>query len=221
MWIKICGLNDPGVAAEVARLGPDAVGLNFYEESPRCVSSEVAATIVGALPAAVEPVGVFVNHSAESIAAVCRECRIATAQVHGDETPEQLRELHSIAPELKIVRAHRMGSEGIGPLADYLSECCRLGVELSACLIDARAEGVYGGSGQVAPWKVLSEEYRRDEWPPLILAGGLNAENVAKAIDATGAWGVDVASGVESSPGVKDLQRVERFIQNARGASSS
>lgn len=220
MWVKICGINDRETAAGVAGLGPDAIGLNFYEKSPRCVSVEAARQIVHELPGDIEPVGVFVNRAAESVAELCREVGLRAAQIHGDESPAQLSELRSLAPELKIVRGHRMGSEGVGTLAEYLAQCRRLGVELTACLVDARAEGVYGGSGHLAPWNVLSDQYARDEWPPLVLAGGLHPENVAEAIKAVDPWGVDVASGVESSAAIKDLQRVEQFIRRAREASA-
>jgi len=221
MWVKICGIKDLETAAAVAERRPDAIGLNFYPKSPRCVAPETAAEIVTLLPPTVEAVGVFVNHEIETVAAICRDCRLGTAQMHGDETPQQLAELRLTSPELKIVRGHRMGGEGIEPLETYLTTCQQQGVELTACLIDARVEGTYGGSGQVAPWSLLAEQYQRRSWPPLILAGGLNPANVAGAIEAVAPWGVDVASGVESSPGQKDLQAVEWFIASARGRSSA
>ena len=218
MWVKICGLNSPANAAEVARLGPDAVGLNFYEGSSRCVSTETAAEIVAALPAEIEPVGVFVNCPAQTVAAICRDCRIATAQIHGDETPEYLCELQSITPELRLICAHRVDSEGVGPLAEYIQRCRQFGIQLAACLVDSKAEGVYGGSGEVGPWDLLGRRYLRDEWPKLILAGGLQPDNVAAAIRTVRPWGVDVASGVESAPGLKDPESVKRFMRAARDA---
>ena len=103
-------------------------------------------------------------------------------------------------------------------LASHLGECQSAGVTLAGCLIDSRVPGAYGGTGQIVPWKSLANEYQRIDWPPLILAGGLTADNVAEAIQAVQPWGVDVASGVEASPAVKDLQLVARFIENARNA---
>lgn len=218
MWIKICGISDVETARSVAQLGPNAVGLVFYGQSPRCVSPRTAAAIVRSLPDGVEPVGVFVNHSAEEIESTCRQCGIRTAQLHGDEPPESLARLQDTAPELNLIRAYRLGSESLDGWEAYLVVSRELGVELTACLIDARIEGHYGGTGQTVSWNRLAQEYRRDEWPPLILAGGLRPENVPDAIRTAVPWGVDVSSGVESSPGQKDLECVARFIDAARQA---
>lgn len=212
MWIKICGIRDAQTARAIAALGPDALGFNFYSRTPRAVTIETAAEIVPLLPETVEPVGVFVNETPAQIAAICRRCKIGTVQLHGDEPPERLAELGRLAPGLKLIRAYRMGGDGLGSLARYLQACDRLNVRLAACLVDARVEGLYGGSGTRVPWHRLASDYPRDEWPPLILAGGLTPENVAEAAAAVRPWGLDVASGVESAPGEKDLDRVARFI---------
>lgn len=216
MWTKICGIRDVATAKAVATLKPSAIGLNFFAGSPRHVTVEQATEIVRDLPANVEAVGVFVNHSAAEIDAICTRCGLRTAQIHGDEKPELLAEVSLRRPALQLVRAFRMGAERLKPLAEYLESCRRLGVTLRACLVDAQVAGQYGGTGQTVPWNVLQAEYLRDTWPPLILAGGLTPENVAEAIRATNPWGVDVAGGVESSPGVKDLERVSRFLAAAR-----
>jgi len=224
MWTKICGIRDVATAASIAALRPSAIGLNFFAGSPRHVLVDAAAEIVRALPAGVEAVGVFVNHSAAEVDAICARCGLRTAQIHGDEPPELLAEVSLRQPDLQIVRAFRMGAERLNPLGDYLEACRRLGVTLRACLVDARIAGQYGGTGQTVPWDILRDDYRRDKWPPLILAGGLTPENVAAAIRAADPWGVDVAGGVESSPGVKDPALVEQFLSEAGrafGASSS
>ena len=119
----------------------------------------------------------------------------------------------------KLIRAWRMGPEGLEELAGYLERCRELGIELSGCLLDARVEGVYGGSGKTVAWDVVSRDYQFADWPPLILAGGLTPQNVRQAIQAVHPWGVDVASGVESSPPRKDPDRVREFILQARRAS--
>lgn len=212
MWIKICGIRDLDTALAVARLGPQAIGLNFYEESPRVVAPHVAAEIVRLLPAEVEPVGVFVNHTSEQIDSVCRQCGLKTIQLHGDEPPELLVELSAY----KIVRAFRVGENGLLDMANYLDHCRTLGAIPAACLVDARVEGVYGGTGRTAPWELLSKEFRTTAWPPLILAGGLRPDNVADAIRTVKPWGIDVAGGVESSPGCKDLSLVCTFIERTR-----
>jgi len=217
MWIKICGLNDTQNAREVAQLGPDAIGLNFYGRSPRSVSIEIAAKIVSDLPENVEPVGLFVNHSVDEILRTCRECAIRTVQLHGDEPPEQLAELASANPDLRFIRAYRLGEQGFAALTVQLERCKELGVGLDACLIDAKVDGMYGGSGKQAPRTVIRSEYRYDEWPPIVLAGGLNAVNISQAIAEVRPWGIDVSSGVESRPGVKDIEQVSSFVRSARG----
>lgn len=212
MWIKICGIRDVDTALAVARLGPQAIGLNFFEGSPRVVAPHVAAEIVRLLPAEVEPVGVFVNHTIEQITSVCRQCGLQAIQLHGDEPPELLVDLATY----KVLRAFRVGESGLDDMADYLQRCQQLGVMPAACLVDARVEGVYGGTGQTAPWKLLRGDYRSDTWPPLILAGGLRPDNVAAAMNTVQPWGIDVAGGVESSPGCKDLGLVRTFIERVR-----
>jgi phosphoribosylanthranilate isomerase len=215
MWIKICGIRDRATAEGVARFAPDAIGLNFYSRSPRGVTIDAAAEIVRGLPPSIEPVGVFVNHSLSEIVDVCRLCGLATIQLHGDESPEFAARL----PQLRIIRAYRIGPEGLDGVAADLERYATLGVRLAACLIDAQVPGAYGGTGEQAPWDLLADGWRTDLWPPLVLAGGLTPDNVAAAIAVTQPWGVDVASGVELAPGEKDLARVERFVQAARAAS--
>jgi phosphoribosylanthranilate isomerase len=218
MWVKICGISDLPTARRIAELRPDAIGLNFHTPSPRAVAPRKAAAIAQAVRGSVDPVGLFVNHGIDQILATCSDCDFATLQLHGDETADFIADLRRALPNARIIRVHRLGSEGIGSLADSITECAHRAVKLDACLVDARVEGTFGGTGQTAPWDVLARDYRRDEWPPLILAGGLNPENVADAIRTVRPWGVDVASGVESSPGQKDLAAVERFIRAARMA---
>jgi phosphoribosylanthranilate isomerase len=217
MFVKICGIRDVGTALAAGQAGADAIGLNFYERSPRVVAPEIAADIVNRLRQnpgpAVEPVGVFVNHTVDEIRTISRQCHLRTVQLHGDETLEQVAELGS---EFRVVRAFRVGEEGLDPLAVFLNACQRLGATLWACLVDAKVEGKYGGTGHPAPWERLRRDYRTADWPPLILAGGLRPDNVADAIRVVGPWGVDVAGGVESSVACKDATLVRQFVQNAK-----
>jgi phosphoribosylanthranilate isomerase len=217
MWIKICGIRDVETAERVASLRPDAIGLNFYERSPRCVTRAMARDMTRALPKTVSAVGVFVNHAARDVAETLAACGLTMAQFHGDESPAFLAELQTLLPDTPLIRAWRMGTD-LADLEAYLVECETLGVRLAGCLLDAKVAGSYGGTGQTPSWDVLRTSYRRKTWPPLILAGGLTAENVAAAIQSVRPWGVDVASGVESSPGVKDLDRVAAFMTAARNA---
>lgn len=217
IWTKICGLRDVETARAVAEHRPNAIGLNFYEQSPRVVSPETARSIVSQLPSGVEPIGVFVNHSVEEVNALCNSVGLETIQLHGDETPQMITKLSSF----RVIRAFRVGASGLGGVAEYLEECLRLGTLPWACLIDARVEGVYGGTGQTAPWDLLRREYNFDAWPPLILAGGLRPENVAEAIRTVRPWGVDVAGGVESTVACKDIAMVRKFVEKARGIVDS
>lgn len=217
MWVKICGVHDEKTAEQICDLLPDAIGLNFFASSPRSVKPDVAARIAR-IPGKVQRVGVFVNHAVNQIEDLAGDCGLTAIQLHGDESAETIAEIQWRLPSLPVYRAWRMDGESLDGLAQHLAECGHHNCHPAGCLIDARVAGAYGGTGHTVPWPALSVAYLRD-WPPLILAGGLNAENVSAAIATVRPWGVDVASGVESSPGVKDLNQVRRFIANARMAS--
>ena len=218
MWIKICGIRDRETARQVAQTGIDAIGLNFYPRSPRHVAIEEAIAISNILPQEIARVGVFVNHSIPEVESFSLKCRLDVLQLHGDEPPSYFIELKRRLPQVRLVRAWRMRKEGLGHLKTFLGECQSQKLSLEGCLIDSHVEGVYGGSGKKVPWKKLVREYPQDSLPPLIVAGGLTSSNVAEAIAAVRPWGVDVASGVESSPGVKDIELVRQFVRNARQA---
>ena len=218
MWVKICGVRDEATAEEVCRLSPDAIGLNFYAKSPRQVAADVAARIADITGDRVQRVGVFVNHPVTEIEDLAGACRLSAIQLHGDETASMIAELVTRLPELAVYRAWRMDGDSLRGLGDYLADCQTCGVHLAGCLIDAHVKGSYGGTGHAVPWDALACGYQCDAWPPLVLAGGLDADNVATAIRVVRPWGVDVASGVESAPGVKDVVQVRRFIENARKA---
>lgn len=216
MWVKICGIRDERTADQVAQLRPDAIGLNFYPKSPRFVTRENAIRIGERTGNHVQRIGVFVNQSAQEIADLANACRLDAVQIHGDESATQIAEISREIGRLPIYRAWRMDGDSLSGLAEHLAECQTLGVVFAGCLIDSRVAGAYGGTGHTVPWDALSLAYQHENWPPLILAGGLTADNVALAVTAVQPWGVDVASGVESSPATKDLDLVARFIENAR-----
>lgn len=219
MWVKICGVRDEATAERICQLSPDAIGLNFYSGSPRNVSREIATRIADVTGAAVQRVGVFVNQSASEIEDLVGACRLDAIQLHGDETAADISSIAGRLPGIRFYRAWRMEGESLAGLGEHLADCRARGNVPVGCLIDARVQGAYGGTGQVVPWAALAREYQRDVWPPLVLAGGLTDQNVMAAIRAVRPWGVDVASGVESAPGVKDLDLVRQFLKNARNAS--
>ena len=221
-WIKICGIRDIPTAFATAQQYPSAIGLNFFAKSPRSVAPAQAAEIVQRLgslcsSAAPTPIGLFVNHSVAEIEAIAQEAGLSMIQLHGDEPPSLLRELHERHPDWKLLKAFRVG-DNLRPVAEFVAECQRLNVPLAGCLLDARVAGSFGGTGQVAPWELIAKEFDKTSWPPLILAGGLTPNNVAEAIEIVRPWGVDTASGVESSPGVKDTTLLARFVAEARRA---
>jgi phosphoribosylanthranilate isomerase len=213
MWIKICGIRDVATAQAVAQSAANAIGLNFYARSPRVIAPAVAKEIVAALPPGIEPVGVFVNHSLDEVRAIAGECGLRTIQLHGDEPPEILA---ALARDFKVIRAFRVCDDGLKEVDDYLLACRRLGALPWACLIDAKVPGHYGGTGRLAPWETVRRAYKTDDWPPLILAGGLSPENVAQAVASVTPWGVDVAGGVESTVACKDAALVRQFVLNAK-----
>jgi phosphoribosylanthranilate isomerase len=217
--MKVCGITNPGDALFAAQEGADAIGLNFYAASPRSVTVERARVVAGALAAGEGPrpmvVGVFVNESAERIAEVINRVGLDAVQLHGDEPPGFLAELPRGTP---VVRAVRVGAEGLGPTAEYIAAARRSGRAPDLLLIDAASGSAYGGTGCRVDLGVLARDRGLLGEVPLVLAGGLNPTNVAEAIAAAAPCGVDVASGVESSPGVKDAELVRQFLAAARRA---
>lgn len=218
MWIKLCGIRDLATAQRAEELGADAIGLNFFSRSPRFVDVDTARAIAASLSPSVEAVGLFVDAGLEWIVDTATACRLRTIQLHGDEPPRFVRELADRLPQARILRAFRIGDEGCGEMAAYLAECRILGAMPWACLVDARVAGSYGGTGHTAPWDAIVAGYDA-AWPPLVLAGGLDPGNVSAAIRRVQPWGVDVSSGIESSPGVKDVERMRAFVTAARGAA--
>jgi phosphoribosylanthranilate isomerase len=209
--VKICGVTCAEDVAVAVEAGADAVGFNFYSQSPRYVSPQTARELTRSLPPFVEAVGVFVKHSvAQARAFLGPIGRIWTIQVHGGEA-ETLD-----AHPWRYVPAFAVREKGdLDRINEYLDRCRRAGTLPSAALIDGHAPGLHGGTGRTAPWELL-KGVSRDV--PLILAGGLTPDNVADAVRAVRPFAVDVASGVESSPGRKDADKVRQFIEQVRRA---
>ena len=198
--VKICGLRDAETARSIAALGADAIGLVFYPPSPRYVSVDQALEIVAALPAFVLSVGLFVNEPATVVSSVLEKVSLDLLQFHGDEDLAYCSQFGR--PFTKALRV-KPDINLLEYAQQFVSPLCR------GLLLDAWVDGVPGGTGESLDWKTLPSE-----WPlPLILSGGLHPENVANAISQVRPWAVDVSSGVESSKGVKDLQRVDAFIR--------
>ena len=212
--IKICGVTDVADAVHAARCGADAIGLNFYEKTPRCVSPETAAKIARALPANVVKVGVFVNAAIDHVRETVARIPLDAVQLHGDEGADA----ESALSGIPVIRVYRHGCAGVDVLDQLLQECRRRGRLPDALLVDAYRSDSYGGTGQAIDWRQLPEIRRRAGSLPLILAGGLTPDNVGEAIRIACPDGVDTASGVETAPGRKDPVLVERFISVALAA---
>jgi phosphoribosylanthranilate isomerase len=199
--IKICGITRAEDAQEAARLGADALGFNFWSDSTRYIRPAAAREIIRTLPPLLSVVGVFVNATRDEILRVAERCRLHVVQLHGDESPSFCAKLG-----FPFIRAIRF--EGPGSLASWDRASGTL-------LIDAPTRG-YGGSGKTFDWRLLQGATKARR---IILAGGLTAENIARAVRTVHPYGVDVATGVESSPGIKDAARMARFISVARATA--
>jgi phosphoribosylanthranilate isomerase len=210
--VKICGITNEADAKQAAALGADAIGINFYAQSPRCVSPEVATFILRELPPFVEAVGVFVDEPLKQVFSFLNQIsRIRTVQMHGTK-----REICDAYPFHFIPAFAVNDAKNITEIQRYLNACRGIGRMPSAILVDGHSPTQFGGTGRNPPWGLLREV----EWEvPLILAGGLTPENVEEAIRAVRPYAVDVASGVETSPGIKDLEKIRQFIENVRNVS--
>jgi len=194
--IKVCGITRLEDALTASRLGVDAIGFVFYPKSPRYISPMQAAKIIRQLPPFVSAVGLFVNPKQSEIDAVLQHCPLGVVQLHGDEPPE-----FCMAQSRRVMKAIPVGSAE--DLKRAQSYPCPV-------LLDARApKGVYGGTGTSFDWSLL-ENFNHAH--PLILAGGLNAGNVEAALSVRQWFALDVSSGVETSPGIKDDTKLSEFV---------
>jgi phosphoribosylanthranilate isomerase len=210
--IKICGVTTPGDAAHAACCGADAIGLNFYDKSPRHVDPLNVPAILRTLPAFVEPVGIYVGLRLTAVAEHAARFGLRSVQWHGENADRDA----GSPPLHRLIAAFAVRErEDLDAISRYLDACRELGSLPAAVLVDAQAAGQYGGTGKTAPWHLLAD-LQLDV--PLILAGGLTPDNVTEAIRLVRPYGVDVASGVETRPGIKDPDKVRRFVDNARAA---
>lgn len=204
--IKICGMTRTEDVAAAARLGVDAVGLVFYPKSPRHVAAEQARSLVAVLPAFVTVTALFLDPERDEVEQVLQGVRVELLQFHGGEPAEFCRSFGR--PYIKAVP---MGSQV--DVAEY----ARRHAGAAALLLDSHAAGKGGGTGVSFDWGALP----KFEGPPLILAGGLHAGNVAAAIRLVRPYGVDVSSGVESQPGIKDEMKMTAFVQEVNRAADA
>lgn len=205
MKVKICGITNLEDAVAAIEVGADLLGFNFYRQSVRYIEPATARSIVAQIRSGVrvpQVIGVFVNSAALEIHSIMREVDLDQAQLHGDESIDTLRQVKGF----KAIRPQSLEE------AEKQAKTYALEGE-PALLIDAYRKGEYGGTGQTGDWSLaakIAQDYA------VLLAGGLTPENVADAIRQVQPWGVDVASGVESAPGKKDVAKMRLFIARAR-----
>ena len=167
-------------------------------------------------------VGVFVNSSAREVAHIANHTQLTAVQFHGDEPPQLIAEFHQLCPAAHIIRAFRIGDAGTAAMDRHLTQLAELQVHLAGVLVDAFVAGAYGGTGHtvdadtVNAWSARSGKRQR-----LVLAGGLTADNVAAAAESVRPWGIDTASGVELSPGIKSSDQVRSFVSHVRETSAA
>ncbi len=208
--VKICGLTRVDEAIACMRAGADLIGLNFHPASSRFVDLPRARAIIAAMARPEQAVGLFVNRPAAEVARIADQLGLVHVQLHGDEPPEDLR----VLDRFSIIRAFRLGSGAdIDAMNNYLEQARAVGRSPDAVLVDAYVPGRVGGTATLVAGDLLAAI---PPLPRLILAGGLTPENVAERVARARPWMVDVATGVESSPGRKDVVKVAAFIQAAR-----
>ena len=209
MKVKICGITNLEDAQAALEAGADLLGFNFYSKSPRCVSPEVAYSIVECIRSQNRVptlVGVFVNSSLDEVQSILRMAQLDLAQLHGDESPEFLEPLKGCG--FKALRPASVEEAEVNAMK-YVS----CGSQAPTLLVDAYRKDQYGGTGQPGDWSIAA---RLAERHSILLAGGLTPENVAEAIRQVKPWGVDTASGVEVSPRRKDAAKMRRFIEQCQ-----
>ena len=199
--VKICGITRVEDALAAVNAGADMIGLNFWPGTPRCAPLARAREIADAVRGRVEIVALFVDAPRDEVLRTTGEIGARTVQLHGSETAEFAASLGG----LRVIKAFRVAGE---------ADLERLeGFPAFAYLLDARVEGMHGGTGRTIDWQLARKAARHGR---ILLAGGLTPENVAEAVRAARPWGVDTASGVEECPGSKDKFKMELFVRNAR-----
>lgn len=199
MKIKICGITNPEDALNAIALGVDALGFIFYPHSPRYISPDDVEELMLNIPPFIHCVGVFVNESYENIVATANRCRLTTIQLHGQESPEFCTRFH--LPVIKAIPVKEAADIEVIP---QYKGC------VSGILLDTKVENIHGGTGKTFDWGLAIAA--KDYDTPLILSGGINASNIKNAIQMVAPFGIDVCSGVEREPGLKDYNKMQTVI---------
>ena len=197
--VKVCGMTSLKDALVAVEGGADAVGFIFYKKSPRSVTMKTVREIVLELPPFVDTVGVFVDETAEQINKIADYCNLDIIQLHGNESPTFCKKIRR-----KVIKAFRIKDmQSVKKLSSF---------QVSGFLLDTFSENLHGGTGKVFDWNLALPAKK---FGPVIMAGGLTPNNVQQAVRQIRPYGVDVCSGVESEPGIKDHKKVRAFLKNA------
>jgi phosphoribosylanthranilate isomerase len=205
----MCGTTRLEDAEAAVSAGMDALGFIFFDKSPRFVSRDLAASIIRELPPFITRVGVFVNSSMDHVKEHVKSCGLTQVQLHGDESPAYCETVKTWNPGCSVCKAFRIGRDSVPADLDTYSPV------VDSFLFDTYIKGREGGTGQSFDWSLIDA---LKPGKPLILAGGLNPENVAEAVASIAPYGLDVNSGVESAPGVKDRELINLLVTRVRAA---
>lgn len=204
--VKICGVTEVSNAVDVAACNVDYLGLNFFDKSKRCVDLTVARKIVEALPDNVKRVGLFVDAELEKVQSIVKELKLDVVQLHGDEDLSYIQCLREVAVWKALRLRDKSSAEGAFKFKDRVEKL----------VLDAFVPGEHGGTGVRIDESVL--EVCGELMPDALIAGGLTVSNVGEIVSRYRPYGIDVASGVETSPGIKNIQLVSEFAQTARNS---
>ena len=198
--VKVCGMTNLKDAMVAVEEGADAVGFIFYKKSPRSVTMKTVREIVLELPPFVDTVGVFVDETAEQINKIADYCNLDIIQLHGNESPTFCKKIRR-----KVIKAFRIKDmQSVKKISNF---------QVSGFLLDTFSDNLHGGTGKVFDWNLALPAKK---FGPVIMAGGLTPNNVQQAVRQIRPYGVDVCSGVESEPGIKDHKKVRAFLNNAK-----
>jgi len=203
--IKICGITDSADAQAAVAAGVDALGFIFTDKSPRNIAPEAAKRIIAALPPFVDAVGVFMDEKIEVVEQIVQFCGLTLVQLHGAETPQFCQKISA-----RVLKSFRLGGDSPGGKENIYAPYAGV---VAGFLLDTFQPGKAGGTGKVFDWLLVK---RLPPPGPVVLAGGLNPDNIAAAIEAVQPFAVDVNSGVELAPGQKDPAAILRLVANVR-----
>ncbi|MGD9949357.1 MAG: phosphoribosylanthranilate isomerase [Desulfobulbus sp.] len=207
--VKICGMTRLTDALCAVEAGVDALGFIFYPKSPRNIDLDTARAIIAQLPPFIDRVGVFVGEKPTRVMEIARYCGLNTIQLHGAETPDVCRQLASVLPCCRLLKAFRVGEHSTaGDIAPYAAS-------VQGYLLDTFAKDAVGGTGMAFDWALIE---RLQLSRPFLLAGGLDCDNIRAALEQVAPYGVDANSGLEDAPGRKNHEKIRSFLTQVRQA---